>query len=85
MQIADECFANKEVNKEDILRGMMLCVQMIDKLGPLEYVLNTPSYHRVHHGVNRYCIDKNYAGMFIVWDRLFGMLIFTHIFIHRIQ
>ena len=35
--------------------------QVIDRLGPLEWVLNTPSYHRVHHGRNRYCIGKNYG------------------------
>ncbi|PIK60670.1 putative alkylglycerol monooxygenase [Apostichopus japonicus] len=46
--------------------------QVVDKLGPLEYILNTPSHHRVHHGRNRYCIDKNYAGVFIIWDRMFG-------------
>ncbi len=44
----------------------------IGKLGPLEWVLNTPSHHRVHHGSNiQYC-DKNFAGTFIIWDRLFG-------------
>jgi len=48
-------------------------MQVVGKIGPLEYILNTPSHHRVHHAVNRYCIDKNYAGVFIVWDRLFGM------------
>ena len=48
-------------------------MQAVGKIGPLEYILNTPSHHRVHHGVNRYCIDKNYAGVFIIWDRLFGM------------
>lgn len=46
--------------------------EIISTLGPLEYVLNTPSHHRVHHGRNPYCIDKNYAGVFIVWDRMFG-------------
>jgi hypothetical protein len=35
-------------------------------------VLNTPSAHRVHHGSNPNYIDKNYAGVFIFWDRLFG-------------
>jgi hypothetical protein len=35
-------------------------------------VLNTPSHHRVHHGINPKYIDRNYAGIFIVWDRLFG-------------
>lgn len=44
----------------------------IDKLGPLEWVLNTPSHHRVHHGINPEYQDKNFAGTFIVWDRLFG-------------
>lgn len=46
--------------------------QTIDRLGPLEWVFNTPSHHRVHHGINPHYIDKNYAGIFIVWDRLFG-------------
>ncbi|CAB1333438.1 unnamed protein product, partial [Coregonus sp. 'balchen'] len=32
----------------------------------------TPSHHRVHHGRNEYCIDKNYGGALIIWDRLFG-------------
>lgn len=46
--------------------------KLIDKLGPFEYVFNTPSHHRVHHGVNNPYLDKNYAGVLIVWDRLFG-------------
>ncbi|XP_071511297.1 alkylglycerol monooxygenase-like [Diadema antillarum] len=46
--------------------------ELIRDLGPLEYILNTPSHHRVHHGRNRYCIDKNYAGTLIIWDRMFG-------------
>uniref|UniRef100_A0A914CZG8 Fatty acid hydroxylase domain-containing protein n=1 Tax=Acrobeloides nanus TaxID=290746 RepID=A0A914CZG8_9BILA len=46
--------------------------ELIPKLGPLEYFLNTPSHHRVHHGRNPYCIDKNYAGVLIIWDRIFG-------------
>jgi len=37
-----------------------------------EYVFNTPSHHRVHHGVNPKYIDRNHAGTFIVWDRMFG-------------
>jgi alkylglycerol monooxygenase len=45
---------------------------VIGKLGPLEYVLNTPSQHRVHHGKNVYCIDKNYGGTLCIFDRLFG-------------
>ena len=38
----------------------------------LEYWLNTPSHHRVHHGTNARYLDRNYGGVFIVWDRLFG-------------
>jgi sterol desaturase/sphingolipid hydroxylase (fatty acid hydroxylase superfamily) len=39
---------------------------------PLEAVLNTPSHHRVHHGSNDVYLDRNYGGILIVWDRLFG-------------
>ena len=39
---------------------------------PLEYVLNTPSHHRVHHARNPRYLDRNYAGILIIWDRLFG-------------
>jgi sterol desaturase/sphingolipid hydroxylase (fatty acid hydroxylase superfamily) len=44
----------------------------VGRLGWLEAVMNTPSHHRVHHGVNPRYLDRNYAGVFIVWDRLFG-------------
>ena len=44
----------------------------IKTLGVLEYILNTPSHHRVHHGTNEKYLDKNYGGVFIFWDRLFG-------------
>lgn len=46
--------------------------RLVGKLGPLEWFLNTPSHHRVHHGIDPKYIDKNFAGIFIVWDRLFG-------------
>lgn len=39
---------------------------------PIEAVLNTPSHHRVHHGSNDEYLDKNYAGIFIIWDKMFG-------------
>ncbi|KAF0299020.1 Alkylglycerol monooxygenase [Amphibalanus amphitrite] len=45
---------------------------VVKSLGPLEHVLNTPSHHRVHHGSNVKYLDKNYAGVLIIWDRLFG-------------
>jgi sterol desaturase/sphingolipid hydroxylase (fatty acid hydroxylase superfamily) len=46
--------------------------EFIGRLGPLEWVLNTPSHHRVHHGSNLEYLDRNYGGILIVWDRLFG-------------
>lgn len=44
----------------------------IPKLGPLEWVLNTPTHHKVHHGSNPEYLDCNYGGVLIVFDRLFG-------------
>ena len=41
-------------------------------LGPLERVLNTPRHHHVHHAVNDVCVDRNFGGVLIVFDRLFG-------------
>ena len=50
-----------------------LHTEVIGRLGRFEgKLLNTPSAHRVHHGSNTQYIDKNYAGVFVVWDRLFG-------------
>lgn len=46
--------------------------ELAPKLGPLEWVLNTPTHHRVHHASNESCLDKNYGGVLIVFDRLFG-------------
>lgn len=46
--------------------------QLFGKLGWLEYVFNTPSIHRVHHAKNPQYIDRNYAGVLVIWDRLFG-------------
>ncbi|WP_339724153.1 sterol desaturase family protein [uncultured Paraglaciecola sp.] len=44
----------------------------IPKLGWYEWVFVTPSNHRVHHAQNQIYIDRNYGGVFILWDRLFG-------------
>lgn len=44
----------------------------IGKLGWFDRWFNSPSVHRVHHGANRQYIDKNYAGILVIWDRLFG-------------
>ncbi|MEK9788159.1 MAG: sterol desaturase family protein, partial [Flavobacteriaceae bacterium] len=46
--------------------------QHIGKMGVLEYILVTPSQHRVHHAINALYIDKNLAAVFCIWDRLFG-------------
>ena len=44
----------------------------VPKLGILEWVFVTPSNHRVHHARNKIYVDRNYGGVFIIWDRLFG-------------
>jgi sterol desaturase/sphingolipid hydroxylase (fatty acid hydroxylase superfamily) len=46
--------------------------ETIGRLGLIEWVFNTPSHHRVHHGTEPYYLDRNYAGVLIIWDRLFG-------------
>jgi alkylglycerol monooxygenase len=46
--------------------------RLIGKLGPFDWVFMTPTHHRVHHAINPEYIDKNYAGIFVLWDRLFG-------------
>ena len=54
------------------LWGIVGHTQIVGKLGPLEWVFNTPSHHRVHHGSNKQYIDKNYGNLLIIWDRMFG-------------
>ena len=54
------------------LWGVVGHAQIVDKLGPLEIIFNTPSHHRVHHGANKEYIDKNYGNLFIIWDKMFG-------------
>jgi alkylglycerol monooxygenase len=56
----------------NLIYQFFLHATFVPKLGVLEYVLNTPSHHRVHHGIDPQYIDRNYGGMLIVWDRLFG-------------
>ena len=56
----------------DLLYQFWVHTELVGKLGWLDGILCTPSNHRVHHGQNDYCIDKNYGGIFMVWDRLFG-------------
>jgi len=59
----------------DLLYQFWVHTQQIGKLGWLDRVLVTPSNHRVHHGVNDIYLDKNYGGILILWDRLFGSFI----------
>ncbi len=49
-----------------------LHTDIIGRLGPLEWLLNTPAHHRVHHASNAEYLDRNYGGILIIWDRLFG-------------
>lgn len=60
------------VTSIDTLYQFWIHTRVIGRLGPLEWVLNTPSNHRVHHGRNPKYIDRNHGGILIVWDRLFG-------------
>ncbi len=56
-----------------LLYQFFLHTEAVGRLGWFEgKLLNTPSAHRVHHGLNPDYIDKNYGGVFVVWDRLFG-------------
>ena len=51
----------------------LLHTETVKKLPrPIEAIFNTPSHHRVHHATNKQYLDKNYAGIFIIWDRMFG-------------
>jgi sterol desaturase/sphingolipid hydroxylase (fatty acid hydroxylase superfamily) len=55
-----------------LLYQFWIHTELVQSIGPLEFLLNTPSYHRVHHGSNRRYIDRNHAGTLIIWDRLFA-------------
>jgi sterol desaturase/sphingolipid hydroxylase (fatty acid hydroxylase superfamily) len=55
-----------------LLYQFWIHTELIGRIGPLELVLNTPSHHRVHHGKNVRYLDKNHAGILIIWDKLFG-------------
>jgi len=60
------------VSSFNTLYQFWIHTRLIGRLGPLEWILNTPSHHRVHHGRNPKYIDRNHGGTLIVWDRLFG-------------
>jgi sterol desaturase/sphingolipid hydroxylase (fatty acid hydroxylase superfamily) len=57
----------------NLLYQYWIHTEAIDRLpDPIEKVFNTPSHHRGHHGANQQYLDKNYGGILIVWDKLFG-------------
>ncbi len=60
------------VSSFNTLYQFWIHTRLIGRLGPLEWVFNTPSHHRVHHGRNPKYIDRNHGGTLILWDRLFG-------------
>jgi sterol desaturase/sphingolipid hydroxylase (fatty acid hydroxylase superfamily) len=56
-----------------LIYQFFLHTERVDRLPrPIEWVFNTPSHHRVHHGSNFSYLDRNYGGILIGWDRLFG-------------
>lgn len=56
----------------DYLYQFVQHTRHVPKLGPIEWLFNTPSHHRVHHGTETKYLDRNYGGILITWDRLFG-------------
>lgn len=56
----------------NLLYQFFLHTELSPRWGPLEYVLNTPAHHRIHHASNAPYLDKNFGGVLIVFDRLFG-------------
>jgi hypothetical protein len=55
-----------------LLYQYWLHTELIGKLGWFGVLFNTPSHHRVHHGRNPIYLDRNHAGIFIIWDKMFG-------------
>ncbi len=49
--------------------------ETINRMGPFEWIFNTPSHHRVHHATNPDYLDANYAGTLIIWDKMFGTFV----------
>ncbi len=62
------------VNALSTLYQFWIHTELVDRMGVLEKLVNTPSLHRVHHAVNPEYLDRNYAATFICWDQLFGTL-----------
>jgi sterol desaturase/sphingolipid hydroxylase (fatty acid hydroxylase superfamily) len=57
----------------NLLYQFLIHTELVGRMwAPIEFVFNTPSHHRVHHGSQQQYLDKNYGGILIVWDRMFG-------------
>ncbi|MGV8918338.1 MAG: sterol desaturase family protein [Pseudomonas sp.] len=59
----------------NLLYQFWLHAPWMPKLGPLEWVLNTPTHHKIHHASNPQYMDRNYGGVLIIFDRLFGTFV----------
>lgn len=59
----------------DLLYQFWIHTELVPKLGWFDRVFASPSNHRAHHAVNERYLDKNYGGLFILWDRLFGTFV----------
>lgn len=62
----------------NLIYQFLLHTEVIGRLGPIEWVFNTPSHHRVHHASNPRYLDKNFGGVLIVFDRWFGTFAREH-------
>jgi sterol desaturase/sphingolipid hydroxylase (fatty acid hydroxylase superfamily) len=58
-----------------LLYQFWIHTEVIRHMGPLEWIFNSPSHHRVHHGSNVRYLDRNHAGTLIIWDRIFGSFV----------
>jgi sterol desaturase/sphingolipid hydroxylase (fatty acid hydroxylase superfamily) len=54
----------------NLVYQFFLHTEFVESMGPLEGVIDTPSAHRVHHGSNPIYIDKNFGGVFVIWDKI---------------
>jgi sterol desaturase/sphingolipid hydroxylase (fatty acid hydroxylase superfamily) len=59
----------------NLLYQFWIHTELIGRLGPLEWILNTPTHHRVHHARNAEYLDRNYGGVLIVFDHIFGTFV----------
>jgi sterol desaturase/sphingolipid hydroxylase (fatty acid hydroxylase superfamily) len=67
-----DLFVDEYGRSEHLAFLFMFSRQTVGDLGPLEYILSTPTQHAIHHGRNRFCIDMNYGGFLSIWDHLFS-------------